>query len=45
MVYPETGPMSLVIGRHVYGMPGMSADDSELLLQDQVNLAHCPPRV
>jgi alpha-ketoglutarate-dependent taurine dioxygenase len=43
--HPETGRKSLVIGRHAYGVPGMTADDSERLLQELVDFACRPPRV
>ncbi len=44
-VHPETGRPNLLIGRHAYGIPGMTADESERLL-DRLNDEACqPPRV
>jgi alpha-ketoglutarate-dependent taurine dioxygenase len=43
--HPETGRRSLVIGRHAYGIPGMTEAESEKLLQDLVDFACKPPRV
>ena len=44
-VHPETGRRSLLIGRHAYGIPGLSEDESERLLADLVDGACRPPRV
>jgi alpha-ketoglutarate-dependent taurine dioxygenase len=44
-VHPETGRRSLAIGRHAYGVPGLSAEESERLLQELVDFACQPPRV
>ena len=44
-VHPETGRRSLLIGRHAYGIPGMSAEESERLLAHLVEFACRPPRV
>jgi alpha-ketoglutarate-dependent taurine dioxygenase len=43
--HPETGRKSLVIGRHAYGIPGMSEEASEQLLNELVDFACRPPRV
>ena len=44
-VHPETGRPNLLIGRHAYGVEGMSREESEALL-DQLNAEACrPPRV
>lgn len=43
--HPETGRRSLLIGRHAFGIPGLSAQESETLL-DELNAFACqPPRV
>ena len=44
-VHPETGRASLAIGRHAYGVSGMSEDESERLLTELAELACQPPRV
>jgi len=44
-VHPETGRASLVIGRHAYGIPGLTPEESETLLQEPVDFACQPPRV
>ncbi len=44
-IHPETGRKSLLIGRHAYDIPGLSADESASLLQQLVNFACQPPRV
>jgi len=44
-VHPETGRRTLMIGRHAYGIPGLSADASERLLDELTQLACRPPRV
>lgn len=44
-VHPETGRRSLIIGRHAYGIPGMSETESEKLLGDLVDFACQQPRV
>jgi alpha-ketoglutarate-dependent taurine dioxygenase len=43
-VHPETGRTGLTIGRHAYGIPGLSEAESEELLQGLVDLAGQPPR-
>jgi len=44
-VHPETGRPALLIGRHAYGIPGLSDAESERLLEDLVAFACQPPRV
>lgn len=44
-VHPETGRRSLLIGRHAHGIPGMSSEDSQRLLDHLVTFACQPPRV
>lgn len=44
-VHPETGRKSLLIGRHAYGIPGLTASESEALLDDLVDFACRAPRV
>ena len=43
--HPETGRKSLYTGRHAYGIPGMSAEASEALLDKLLDDACQPPRV
>ena len=44
-VHPDTGRPNLLIGRHAYGVEGMSAEESEAFL-DQLNADACqPPRI
>ncbi len=43
--HPETGRKSLLIGRHAYGIPGLSEMESEQLLDDLMTRACQPPRV
>jgi alpha-ketoglutarate-dependent taurine dioxygenase len=43
-VHPETGRKSLYTGRHAYGIPGLSAEASEQLLQDSLTHACQAPR-
>ena len=43
-VHPETGRKSLYTGRHAYGIPGLSEEDSETLLQETLEQACQPPR-
>jgi len=43
--HPETGRKTLAIGRHAYGIPGLSAAESEALLDALVEAACQPPRV
>ena len=42
--HPVTGRPALYIGRHAYGIPGLSELASEQLLNDLVNFACQPPR-
>ena len=42
--HPVTGRPALYIGRHAYGIPGLSEMASEQLLNDLVNFACQPPR-
>jgi alpha-ketoglutarate-dependent taurine dioxygenase len=44
-IHPITGRPSLFIGRHAYGIPGLSESESELLLQELTNFACQSPRV
>ena len=43
--HPVTGRPALYIGRHAYGIPGMTEEASERLLQGLVDFACRPPRV
>lgn len=38
-IHPETGRKSLLIGRHAYGIPGMSERDSKALLNELKNFS------
>src|SRR5690606_35368410 len=44
-VHPETGRTCLTIGRHAYGIPGLSEEESERLLDELIEFAVQPPRV
>jgi alpha-ketoglutarate-dependent taurine dioxygenase len=44
-VHPETGRRSLLIGRHAYGIPGLSDAESDSLLGELLDFACRPPRV
>lgn len=44
-VHPETGRTSLLIGRHAYGIPGLSQSESETLLDGLLESACQAPRV
>jgi alpha-ketoglutarate-dependent taurine dioxygenase len=44
-VHPDTGRRSLFIGRHAYGIPGMSDDESAALLDELLDHTCRPPRV
>lgn len=44
-VHPETGRKSLLIGRHAYGIPELTAVESEALLESLLNHVCQPPRV
>lgn len=37
--HPETGRKSLAVGRHAYGIPGMSPEDSANLIQELIDFA------
>jgi alpha-ketoglutarate-dependent taurine dioxygenase len=43
-VHPETGRPALLIGRHAYGIPGMTAQASTELLDELLEFACQPPR-
>lgn len=43
--HPETGRKSLLIGRHAYGIPGLSIEESQNLLDELLNLTCQPPRL
>ena len=43
-VHPETGRPALYIGRHAYGIPGLSEAESEQLLDDLLTFACQPHR-
>lgn len=43
--HPETGRKSLAVGRHAYGVPGLSDADSQALIDELVDFASQPPRV
>jgi alpha-ketoglutarate-dependent taurine dioxygenase len=43
-IHPVTGRPSLFIGRHAFGIPGLSAEESEQLLDSLVEAACRPPR-
>jgi alpha-ketoglutarate-dependent taurine dioxygenase len=42
--HPETGRLTLLIGRHAYGIPGMDPDESERFLEELTEFACRPPR-
>ena len=44
-LHPVTGRPALFIGRHAYGIPGLSAEESERLLDELLAFACQPPRV
>ncbi len=43
-IHPVTEHPALYIGRHAYGIPGLSSDESEKLLTELVEFACQPPR-
>ena len=43
--HPVTGRLSLFIGRHAYGIPGLAEDESRRLLDELLEFACQPPRV
>lgn len=44
-IHPVTGCPALFIGRHAHGIPGLSEDESESLLEELTAFACQPPRV
>ena len=44
-IHPETQRPSLLIGRHAYGIPGLSEEESEAFLDQLADFACQPPRV
>lgn len=42
-VHPETGSKSLMIGRHAFGIPGLSREDSRTLLQSLLEFVVSEP--
>jgi len=44
-VHPVTGRPALFTGRHAYGIPGLSEEESESLLEELMAFACQPPRV
>ena len=44
-VHPVTGRPALFVGRHAYGIPGLSPDASRQLLEELIDFACRPPRV
>ncbi|TDJ25029.1 MAG: TauD/TfdA family dioxygenase [Gammaproteobacteria bacterium] len=44
-VHPETGRRSLLIGRHAYGIPGLTEEESTQLLAGLVDFACQAPRI
>ena len=44
-IHPETGRTCLTIGRHAYGIPGLSEEESEALLEELVEFTCQVPRV
>lgn len=44
-IHPVTGRPALFAGRHAYGIPGLSKDESESLLESLMTFACQPPRV
>jgi len=44
-IHPVTGCPALFIGRHAHGIPGLSEDESESLLEELMAFACQPPRV
>ncbi|HSI02387.1 MAG TPA: TauD/TfdA family dioxygenase [Reyranella sp.] len=43
--HPDTGRKSLLIGRHAHDIPGLSAEESQQLLQELIDFACQPPRL
>jgi alpha-ketoglutarate-dependent taurine dioxygenase len=44
-VHPETGRPALVIGRHAFGIPGLTEAESDTLLEELLAFACQPPRL
>lgn len=44
-IHPETGRKSLAVGRHAYGVPGLSETESRALLDELVEFACRDPRM
>lgn len=44
-VHPETGRPALMVGRHAFGIPGLTAEESERLLDTLTDFACRAPRV
>jgi len=44
-IHPMTGRPALFIGRHAYGIPGLSEEESAALLDELLDFACRPPRV
>jgi alpha-ketoglutarate-dependent taurine dioxygenase len=44
-VHPETGRRTLAVGRHAYDVPGLTAAESEQLIEDLIAFAAQPPRI
>lgn len=44
-VHPETGREALILGRHAYGIPGLTDAESDALLGELHDLAFRPPRL
>ena len=44
-IHPETGRPSINTGRHAYGIPGLTPEESEKLLDELAAFACRPPRV
>jgi alpha-ketoglutarate-dependent taurine dioxygenase len=38
-VHPETGAPTLAVGRHAYGIPGLTADESQRLISELIEFA------
>jgi alpha-ketoglutarate-dependent taurine dioxygenase len=43
--HPETGRPTLAVGRHAYGVTGLSSEESEALIEALIAFAAQPPRV
>lgn len=38
-IHPETGRKTLAVGRHAFGIPGLSSEESEKLLEDLIQVS------